>query len=404
MGAQRVLQAAGLIGFGALLSGVASAAPTTKASARGERIAVVDLGPANIDARRDLLSSIVAAGFDPVVGNGIEDALAGVNVDKDAVELAAAIAEAQRAFGALDCAAAIKASENAIAIGAMRQAAGLAVPELPRALTYVLLCKDKQGDTDGAMVAARRLRDVGGSKDVPADLWKKYPDVDTLLDETVLVSLEIDTDVKGASVFVDLKPVGKAPIKVQLSPGEHLIAVAAGTRRGWGAGKADPKQAKVTIPTTEHAGEASAIAARVAGWKGAKPSPDELAWVMDETHARLVLVRSGDTVEAWGRIGRSEKPHVLGGEDGVASLADPKDITRLLALVKDRVLGWNDRSPDPDQPLLVEKPGEGAGRKTEGPAKWWVYAALGGAIAAAAAILYVNDQGESRQRVELTFP
>jgi hypothetical protein len=391
MGAQRVLQAAGLIA----LFGVALAAPR-------ERIAVVDLGPDD-GAAQPVRAQIVAAGFEAVIGGGIEDALAGKNVDKDTVELAAAIAEAQRAFGALDCKTAITASDKAIALAAMRQASGLAVPELPRALTYVLLCKDKLGDVDGAMTAAARLRSVGGSSDVPAPLWKKYPDVDAILEDTV--TLEIETDVKGATVYVDLVPRGKAPLKLQLRAGEHLIAVAAGTRRGWAAGHTDPKQTKVTIPTTDYAGTGSTIATRVAGWKGVKPSPTEVAWVMNETRARLVLIRSGDRLEAWGRVGRSESPHLLGGEDGVAKTTDKQDVTRLLALVTDRVQGWNDRAPDPDQPLLVEKPGEGRfARKEDEPAKWWVYAALAGAVAGVAAILYVNEGGEDRQRVELNFP
>ena len=366
-----------------------------------------DLGPGlgpNDGARRDLLAGLVAAGFEAVFGDGIEDALAGQNVDKDALELAAAVADAQRAFGALDCAAAIKASEGAIAIGAMRQAAGLAVPELPRALTYVLLCKDKVGDVDGAMVTAARLRSVGGSKDVPADVWKKYPAVDTLLDHE-LVPLEIATDVKDAVVFVDLEPRGKAPLKLQLPAGEHLIAVAAGTQRGWAAGHTDPKQAKVTIPTTDRAGAWSEIAVRVASLKGEKPSADDVAWVMDETRARVVLIRRSDSVEAWGRVGRSEAPHLLGGDDGIAKISDKQDVERMLALVKDRVQGWNERAPDPDRPLLTEKPGEGDRfTRKDSPTKWWVYAALAGAVIGAATIIYVNDAGTDRQRVELTFP
>ncbi len=370
-----------------------------------ERVAVVDLGPEDGEiARKNLLAAVVAAGFEPVIGDGLEDALAGENVDKDAVELAAAMAEAQRAFGALDCAAAIKASDGAVAIAAMRQAAGLAVPELPRALTYVLLCKDKAGDVDGAMRAAARLRTIGGSSDVPADIWKKYPEVDAIIDREQ-VPLEIATDIKDADVWVDLERRGKAPLKLALPAGEHLIAVAAGTRRGWAAGHTDPKQAKVTIPTTDRAGAGSPIAARVASWKGTRPSPDEIGWVMSQTHARIVLLRRGDTVEAWGRIGHADAPHLLGGDDGMAKVGDPQDRGRLLALVVDRVQGWNDHAPDPDQPLLVEKPGERERftRKDE-KAKWWVYAVLAGAVVGAATILYVNDSGTDRQRVELNFP
>jgi hypothetical protein len=117
-----------------------------------------------------------------------------------------------------------------------------------------------------------------------------------------------------------------------------------------------------------------------------------------------VLIRRGDVVEAWGRVGRSEKPHLLGGEDGVGKASDGADRKRVLALVADRVQTWNDRAPDPDQPLLVEKPGEGLRRKEDEPTKWWVYASLAGAVLGAAAIIYVNDAGSDRQRVELTFP
>ncbi|MDQ3367929.1 MAG: hypothetical protein M3680_21095, partial [Myxococcota bacterium] len=77
-----------------------AAAPTR----RGERIAVIDLGPdpAAGAVRQQLAAAVIAAGFDLVIGDGLEDALAGRNVDRDAVEVAAALAEAQRAFGALD--------------------------------------------------------------------------------------------------------------------------------------------------------------------------------------------------------------------------------------------------------------------------------------------------------------
>ena len=396
MGAQRVLQAVGV----AL---VCASAPVAAAPLH-ERAAVVDLGPDDGGTiRKELLASLVAAGFDVVIGDGIEDALAGKSLDKDLAELAAAMADAQRAFGAFDCTAAVPAANKAIAIAAQRQAAGLAVPELPRALSYVLLCADKAGDVDRAMQTARWLRAAGGSTDVPADVWKKYPDVDTVIDPEH-VALEIETDVKDATVFVDFKPAGKAPLKVQLTRSEHVIAVAAGSRRGWATGTADPKQPKLVIPTVERGGASSPLAARIASWKGEKPSADELAWVMGEVRARIVLVRRGDTVEVWGRAGRAEQPRLLGGEDGIAKISDAEDRKRVVALAVDRVQTWNDRAPDPDQPLLVEKPGEGRFSKKDEPTKWWVYATLAGAVLGAAAIIYVNDAGTDRQRVELKFP
>jgi hypothetical protein len=368
-----------------------------------ERVAVIDLGPDD-GTRKDLLATIVAAGFDPVVGDGVEDALAGQANDKDAIALASAMADAQRAFGGFDCAAVKTSAKTAIEIAAQRQAAGRSVPELTRALTYMLLCLDKLGETDAAMQHARWLRTVGGSKDVPPDVWKKYPDVDAMIDDK-RVPVEIAADVAGAQVFVDLKPVGKAPVKLDLSEGEHLIAVAAGTKRGWARGTAIPSQPKVTIPTQDYAGSSSALAAKVASWKGAKPSSPDIAYVMNETHARVVLVRSGESVEAWGRVGRAEEPHVLGGEDGYAKVHDAEDTKRLMALVVDRVQAWNDHAPDPDRPLLVEQPGERNPLKPKDEkARWWVYAALAGAVLGASAIIYASDVGSDRQRVELKFP
>lgn len=392
MGAERILQAAGVA---LLVASAAAAAPLH------ERAAVIDLGPEDGGAaRKELLAALVDGGFDAVIGDGIEDALAGKSLDKDLVELAAVMADAQRAFGAFDCGAAVKAANNAIAIAAQRQAAGLAVPELARALSYVLLCADKANDVDRAMLAARWLRAAGGSSDVPADVWKKYPDVDTVIDHEH-VALEIETDVANADVFVDFKRAGKAPLKLQLTRGEHVIAVAAGTRRGYATGTADPKQPKLAIPTAERGGTSSPLAARIAAWKGERPSPSELAAVMNDVRARVVLVRRGDVVEVWGRAGRAEQPRLLGGDDGVGKLVERQ---RLVALAADRVQTWNDRAPDPDQPLLVEKPGDGGFKRKDEPTRWWVYASLAGAVLGAAAIIYVNDAGTDRQRVELTFP
>ena len=47
------------------------------------------------------------------------------------------------------------------------QAAGLPVPELPRAWAYVLLCADRDGQLDVALQAANQLRALGGWPDVP---------------------------------------------------------------------------------------------------------------------------------------------------------------------------------------------------------------------------------------------
>jgi hypothetical protein len=318
------------------------------------------------------------------------------------VQLAAAMAEAQRAYGALDCAAAIAAAKIGVGIGAARQAAGLAVPELPRAWTYLLLCADRAQTLDEAMHAATALRRLGGSAEVPNDLWAKYPEVDTLLDHE-LFPLEITTAAAGAEIWVDFRRVGVSPVKTFVSSGEHVIAAARGTQRGWAAGTGVKTQTTLAIPMADQAAPTAELAALIAAWKGALPAPAELGAVLVKVHARVALIRRGNTLEAWGRIGPGEVPRRLGGEDGTGPISDAD---RLVGLITDRVQTWNDRAPDPDQPLLVEDPdhrGRKAG-KSEEPTRWWVYGALLGAAAIGLGVMYAYDSAENTQHVELHYP
>ena len=393
MGPQRVLQAAALV--------VAVGTQSAHAKPR-ERVAVIDLGPTDPQLRTALAAKLVAAGFEPLAGDGLEDALAGEGADADGLLLAAAMAEAQRAFGALDCAATVTAANQAIGLGAARQAAGLAVPELPRATAYIVLCADRAGDVDAAMRAVGKFRAAGGASpgtqgDVPADVLKKYPALDTVLDRD-LVPLEITTDVADAEVWIDFARAGKAPLTVTLPAGEHVIGVAAGTRRGWAAGSAVKTQTKLAVPTQDRAGNWSDVATRIASWNGQRPSPQDLGWVMAKVQTRIVLLRRGTTLEAFGRLGLADPPHKLGDEEIPVT-----EMQRAIALLDDRVHTWNDRAPDPDQPLLLD---DGRLRDRDGklknpPTKWWVYATVVGAVAAGAAIIFATESGSDRQRVEL---
>lgn len=405
MGVERVLQAAHgrliAAGIACLVAVPASAAPgVTKTR---ERVAVFDLGPADSGAiRRKLAGTVVAGGLEPVIGDGIEDALAGQSMETDGLQLEMMIGEAQRAFGALDCKAATTAAMASIGFAAARQAAGLDVPELARAWTYILLCADRTSDFDAAMLAATHLRAVGGSKDVPADVWAKYPEIDTLANKDMF-PLEVTTEVPGAEVWIDFRRAGTSPLKTFVAGGQHVIAAASGTKRGWAAGAASKKQTSVAIPMPEQASAMTAIAKRVASWNGKIPPPAELAAVLEQVKARVALIRHGQTVEAWGRIGKSEAPRRLGGDDGNGTLADGD---RLVMLIRDRVETWNDRAPDPDQPLLVEDPKDRMRRKTKGeePTRWWIYGVLIGAAAIGAGVIYAHDTQENTQRVELHYP
>jgi hypothetical protein len=410
MGPQRVLQAIVAVAI------VAADGPAAAQPAR-ERIAVIDLGAAvssggpapraagDADPRPGLGAAIAAAGFAEVTGDGLEAALAGRDVDRDGVDLAAVLAVAQRAFGALACDDVLAAAQQAIGILAARQAAGLPTPELGRAWTYLLLCADRAGKRDVAQAAAAQLREAGGSADVPASVWASYPDVDAIANRE-LVEVELDADQPGAAIWVDFRPVGVAPVRVALAAGPHVIAAVGGGKRGWVAGTAIRSQRAVRVPLIDQAGPWRDLATRVAGWRGAVPPASELAWVLGRVRARVALIRHGDTIEAWGQVGRGEPPGPIGGADRVAPIAE---VDRVLGLVADRVRSWNDRAPDPDRPLLVESGVQPFARSSRSadqaqPTRWWVYAVIAGAVVGGAAIIYAHDTARDQQRVELRYP
>jgi hypothetical protein len=395
MGPQQVLRAAAVL---ALTASVAAAAPRL-----GDRVAVIDLGPG--DQRTQLAAALVAKDLDVLTGDGVEDALAGLNIDRDALALAAAMADAAQRFGALACADATTSAQTAIEIAAARQAAGIAVPELTRALVYVLLCADRTGAAHAALVAAAQLRLLGGSPEIDASVLARYPDVDALSNREAL-EIEILTEVAGAEVWVDFKRVGTSPMKLVVTAGKHVIAAAAGSRRGVLTGTVVRKQPVVTVPMSDQAGVWGPLAARIAAWGGTMPAPAMLEAVMNEVGARVALVRHGTTVEAWGHVGQGEALRRLGDDDGVRPLAE---VQQLAALVADRIGTWNDRAPDPDQPLLVETPEErrryGTKRRQDADATpWWVYAAIGAAVVVGGVVIYANESADNTQRIELSYP
>ncbi len=389
MGLERVLQAAA----------AAVIVLATPAAFGGEKVAILDLGPSDAGAARaQIAKAVSAAKLVNLAGDGIEDALAGQGAERDTLLLADAMTEAKHAFGELDCTAATAAAQTAARIAAARQAGGLAVPELPRAWAYVLLCADRAGLVDRAMLAASRLRAAGGSPDVPADILARYPDVDVMGGHE-LIDLDIASDV-GAAVWIDHQRAGIAPLHVVLPAGAHVIAVARATKRAAQVVDVGRGTSTITIATEETTATWSAVARRVASWHGKVPAPQELAWVLTRVAARVAIVRYGQTIEVWGQVGKSELPHRMGAEDGVGTLGDAP---RLAGLIVDRVQAWNDHAPDPDQPLLVDAGPRDASRADE-PTKWWVYATILGAIAAGGIAVYAHDSAKDTQHIELHYP
>ncbi len=402
MGPQQVLRAAAACAVIGASAAVAVAAPRLS-----DGVAVIDLGAG--DVRQQLDAALVSKDLEVLVGNGVEDALAGISIDRDAFALATAMAEAQSKFGALACKDATTAAQSAIAIAAARQAAGIAVPELPRAWTYVLLCADRVGNTSDAIVAAARLRALGGSADVDASVLARYPEVDALSNREA-IEIEVQTEIAGAEVWVDFRRAGVAPMKIVLTSGTHVIAAASGTRRGVLTGTVVKAQPVVSVPMPDQAGVWKSLAARVAGWGGKLPAPTELEAVFAEVGARTALVRHGNTVEAWGRANEGDPVHRLGeGDDGVRPLGE---VAALAALIADRLDTWNDRAPDSDRPLLVETPEERRRRNGKGDddedrdsgTPWWVYATIGGAVLVGGIVIYAKETTDDTQRIELKYP
>ena len=131
----------------------------------------------------------VAAALDACIGDGVEDALGGARRHRRERRSSPRRSPMRRARSARSTARRrSRAAQRAIAIAAARQAAGLAVPELPRAWAYVLLCADRGRRRDARWSApapaarARRTRRRGRRRDV----WAKYPEVDAMLDRELV--------------------------------------------------------------------------------------------------------------------------------------------------------------------------------------------------------------------------
>jgi hypothetical protein len=396
MGAQQVLRTATALG---LIASAVSASPADRKARPRERAAVIDLGPADPVIVRSLEAALVKAELQPL-DDATEAALTGTLGAGDAVEVAAAMARAQAAFGALDCTGTIVAAKAALPLLAARQAAGLAVPELPRAWAYILLCADRAGESDVAMRAAQRLRVVGGSPAVAPSLLDKYPEVDAL-PNVEPIEVDVTTEVPGSVVWLDFARVGTSPVHLALSPGEHIIAAAAGERRGFLVGRPIRKQPKLVIEMADQTSPLASIAAVIASWHGVVPAGPGVGEVLDKLGVRAALIRHGDVVEVWGHAGRAEPARLLGGEDGTRTLADAD---RAAALLADRVETWNAHAPDPDQPLLTEDRTIVATKHETAATAWWVYAAIGAALVAGAAVVYAHEAGGTTQEIVVHYP
>jgi hypothetical protein len=407
MGPRQVLRVAAAVIGGIALALPAAAGPRVKRlpvapRVHDEPVAIVDLRPpaaAGRDASRaklaaDLgrLMSLRVAG-----GDGLEAALAG-DGGGDADLARAAVEDARAGYGALDCAKARPAAEKATLLFAARRAAGKDDGTGPRAAwAYVLLCADGAGDRPAAAFAAGQLRALGAADGTATGIsqatWDRYPAIDAQLGG-YLVELTVTAEA-GAEVWVDQVRIGPSPATIVVGAGDHVVAAAAGERRGaLRVTVTGPMQ--LTVPLADQEGAWGAVAETVRGWRGSPPPGSGLAALMRRIHVRFAFVLGGgERVEVW----------VLGPGDDAARTIDTvtiDDPAALGAIVHDHVAAWDGRAPDPDRPLLVEdRTGkDGAVRRNH----WWVYASLIGAVVVGGAIVYAHDSAHDHQLIELSLP
>jgi len=392
------------------------AAPAGKArgaapAGADQPVAVIDLAPGDAAARRTRRAELEEAlagiqGITAIDDAALRAALAGERQSAQADAGRVSLAAAAAAFGAPNCPGARSAADTAVLELAAAQASGAEVTaELRQAHVYLLLCADQAGDTAAAQRAAAALRALGAPEPpagVPDAVWSRYPALDATGGQRRF-QLDITSQPDGAAIWIDHAPAGKAPHTALLPEGEHLVAAAAG-------GAAIARRVTLSTWTTQLALALPAATApwadierQVRGWRtgATRRTAPALGRVLARAGVRYAVVigeRGG--LEVWQRSDRGTLARPLGGA---------KSALEVGALVGDAERGRR-RGPgiDPDVPLLRETQEERAARREarEGPSaeEWWVYAAIVGAVAVGAGIVLINDLGDDRQRIEVTFP
>ncbi len=391
MGALQVSRVAAAVAIVAIVAASASA---------DEPVAIIDARATT--AERDASRARFAAELASVNGIAVVDderaaALTGDAADTDDALAASALAEARDGFGALDCGRARPAAEDAVRLLAGRAAGGLdEAVRLRAAWTYVLLCSDRDGDGPMARAAADRLRALGGSPAVPGDVWAKYPEIDAATDRDI-VELTVTAPV-GATVTVDHVVIGTAPVSTFVHAGKHVVAVAAGSTRGAALITAHGKPLSLEVTAADRASKWRRVAGQVAAWQGASPpTVVEVTELMQQLGVRFaVVLGERNTAALWVRApGETAARLVVDG--------DMKAPLPIGAGVMARVEAWSGGGLDPDKPLAATDEMVREVSRPREDTKWWVYAVIGGALAAGAVTIYAIEAGEDRQIIDLTF-
>jgi len=330
----------------------------------------------------------------------MQAALSGRRFDPTRKRGDAALERAGAAYGTLDCKGARAAAAEAVLAFAALQANGDSVDdELRRAYAYELLCADTAGDADAAFAAASRLRRLGDAPDqaptgVSEAVWQRYPALDATA-ATLLATVRVETSPTGGTVWIDHRAVGTAPLVAHLPEGTHVFATAVGggaaalnaTFVNWG-----PHDVVVDAPAppSGRLDEIRRVVQRVRA-QGQPPTGAEVAELMGLLGVdRLVVAVSGTNTTGW----------VLpGGSSDAELVVEAGDIDTATA----RLVAWTPGAQvAPTAPVPAEGTGD-PGTDPDAAQPWWVYAAIGGAVAAGVLAIVLSDVSSSRQRIELTI-
>lgn len=406
MGTRQILRVAAAIAVATAAGDPIAAAQADEPA--GEPVIVIDLRPGDAEGLRGSRAALIGelggiTGIAVRIDAGLDGALAGEASDNDASALRIALDEARTGFADLDCKKAGAAAARAIDLLAARQAAGLDDGTALRgAWAYTLLCADRDGDRVRAQTAADRLRGLGVGRGEEAGIsettWERFPEIDASTDRGI-VAMAVTTEPAGAKVWVDHAEVGVSPITVYVAAGEHVVAAADGFWRGATRVDAAGKNLGVALPLVDQTGPFSAVAGVVKGWRDGAltPTAEALGTVMQSLKVRFALLLVGKTtMQVWAMGPRDDKPRKI---DDVSR----EDSMAAAALITDRVAAWDGNAPDPDMELLVESPEDRAKRSKGTPNRWWVYAAIVGAVAVGTGILYFQDSADDHQRIEIRF-
>lgn len=386
------------------------------AAAHAEDTLLIDLrsgDAAKLKASRDALRDGLAKvqNISVLSGGAMNAALRGETYEPLIHSGKASMTAAALAYGRLDCANASRAATQAIVSYAALQARKRNVrDELRRAYVYKLLCANNGKNADGARTAVARLRALGftsAPQGVAEDVWTKYsapikppvPIPGSVPAPVPAAPATGELEIKqpaGATVWIDHKPRGKAPLSVKLPVGEHVVAVVNGDGAAARLTKVKAGHTSIVMVVQSADPKWEPIRASIAGWKtaGKVGSTTRMAEILRRLSVRFAFVMLPGKVEVWG----VQKFRRMARRLGEATRDRP---VQLGGLVNDHASAWDGRSPDPSLPLLTEKNTPKRGHK---PQKWWVYASIIGAVAVGAAVIIANDASTDSQRIRLTFP